>query len=93
MPQPHPASNEDVEADKAVAEFISRRRKPGFPCPRCEEPIVVGIPALLARSDVRCDKCGLQLHMDWRPDAKARRALENVLTAAAEVEKARKFRS
>jgi len=56
---------EDREADKAVAEFISGQRKPGFPCPRCSAPIMVGIPALLSRSSVRCSQCGLELRMDW----------------------------
>jgi len=83
---------EDRETDKAVAEFISSRRKPGFPCPRCSGPIIVGIPELLARRDVSCRQCGLELKMSWQEDAKARRALENIQAAAAEVQKARKFR-
>ncbi len=83
---------EDREADKAVAEFISGQRKPGFPCPRCSAPIMVGIPALLSRSSVRCSQCGLELRMDWQEDARARRALENLQAAALKVEQARKFR-
>lgn len=83
---------EDRETDKAVSEFISGQRKPGFPCPRCGEPIVVSIPALLARSVVCCSKCGLELKMDWQDDARARRALENLQAAAVKVEQARRFR-
>jgi len=82
---------EDRETDKAVAEFISSQRKPGFPCPRCGGPILVSIPALLALSGVSCAQCGLELKMDWKEDEKARRALENVQAAAVAVENARKF--
>jgi len=83
---------EDRETDKAVAELISSQRKPGFPCPRCKAPIIVGIPALLAKSGVCCSQCGLELRMDWQEDVRARRALENIQIAALNVEQARKFR-
>ena len=83
---------EDRETDKAVAEVISGQRKPGFPCPRCGTPIIVGIPALLATSNVACTQCGLELKMDWQEDPRARQALENIEVAAAKVEQTRKFR-
>jgi len=83
---------EDRETDKAVADFISGQRKPGFPCPRCRTPIIIGIPALLARNGVCCSQCGLELRMDWQEDERARRALENIQTTAVKVEEARKFR-
>jgi hypothetical protein len=83
---------EDRETDKAVAEFISGQRKPGFPCPRCNAAIVVGIPDLLSRSSVCCSQCGLELRMDWQEDLGARRALENLQAAAVRVDQARKFR-
>jgi hypothetical protein len=83
---------EDRETDKAVAEFISGQRKPGFPCPRCNALIIVGIPALLAGSSACCSQCGLELKIDWQEDARARRALENLQAAAIKVEQARKFR-
>lgn len=79
------------EVDKAVADFIAGQRKPGFPCPRCSTPIVLGIPALLAGSGVACSQCGLELKMTWQRDARALRALENLQAAAAKVEQARKF--
>jgi len=83
---------EDRETDKAVAEFISGQRKPGFPCPRCSGPIIIGIPDLLSRSNVHCSQCGLELRMDWQEDLRARRALENLQAAAVKVDQARKFR-
>ncbi len=83
---------EDRETDKAIAEFISGQRKPGFPCPRCSTPIVLGIPTLLAQSGVSCSQCGLELKMNWQRDARALRALENLQTAARQVEQARRFR-
>ena len=83
---------EDRETDKAVAEFISRQRKPGLPCPRCNSPIIVQIQALLAKSSVSCSQCGLELRMDWQEDARARLALENLQKTAIKVEQARKFR-
>lgn len=83
---------QDQETAKAVSEFISGQRKPGFPCPRCGQPIVVTIAALLARSLVCCSKCGLELDMDWQEDVGARRALENLQEAAVKVEKARKYK-
>lgn len=82
----------ESETDKAVAEFISGQRKPGFPCPRCSTPIIVGIPALLAGGGVSCSQCGLELNMTWQRDARALRALENLQTAALNVEQARRFR-
>jgi predicted RNA-binding Zn-ribbon protein involved in translation (DUF1610 family) len=82
----------DREADKAVAEVISGQRKPGFPCPQCREPIVVGISALLAHGTVYCTKCGLPLKIDWKEDAKARQALENLRTVAAKVEESKRFK-
>lgn len=84
---------EDRETDKVVAEIISGQRKPGFPCPRCNALIIVGIPDLLARSRVCCAQCGLELKMDWQEDPRARQALENLQAAALKVEQARKFRS
>ena len=83
---------EDRETDKAVAEFISGQRKPGFPCPRCTTPIIVGIPQLLGGGGVACSQCGLKLEMTWQRDGRALRALENLQAAAAKVEQARKFR-
>ena len=83
---------EETETDKAIADVISGLRKPGFPCPHCGAPIIVGISALLAKSNISCTKCGLELKMDWPEDPGARRALENVEAAAAKVEQARKFR-
>lgn len=81
------------ETDKAVAEFISGQRKPGFPCPRCQTPVVVGIAQLIARSDVTCSGCGLELRMNWQDDPKALRALQNIQMAARQVEQARRFRA
>lgn len=83
---------EETETDKAVADVISGMRKPGFPCPRCNAPIIVSIPDLLARSSVCCPQCELELKMDWQADARARRALENIQGAVVEVERAKKFR-
>lgn len=83
---------EQSETDKAVAELISGQRKPGFPCPRCSTPIIVGIPALLGGGGVSCSQCGLELNMTWQRDARALRALENLQTAALKVEQARRFR-
>ena len=82
----------ESETDKAVAEVISGQRKPGFPCPRCSSPIVVGIPALLAGGGVSCSQCSLELNMTWQADARALRALENLQAAALKVEQARRFR-
>ena len=82
----------DQETDKAIAEFISGQRKPGFQCPRCGAPIIVGIPDLLAKSSVCCSQCGLELRMNWQEDARARRALENLQATGLKVEQARKFR-
>lgn len=83
---------EDREADKAVAEVLLRHRKPGLPCPRCGVLIVVDIPALLAKSYVVCSGCGLRLKIDWNDDARARRALEEVMFASEVVEHAKTFR-
>ncbi len=84
---------QDRETDKAVAEIISGKRKPGFPCPRCGGLITVGISALLDRRSVFCPQCGLELRMEWQEDAKARQALQNLQAAGLKVEQARKFRA
>ena len=83
---------EASETDKAVAEVIAGQRKPGFPCPQCTAPIVVGVAALLAGDGVSCSQCGLQLNMTWQRDPRALRALENLQAAALQVEQARKFK-
>ena len=83
---------EDREIDKAVAELISGRRKPGFPCPRCQASIIVTVSELLTSSIISCARCGLELRMGWHQDARARRALENLQEAALKVEQARKYR-
>lgn len=83
----------DRETDRAVAEFISGQRKPGLPCPRCDTPIVLTIPQLVAAGAVACSNCGLELRMTWQRDAHAVRALESLQASAAKVEQARRFKA
>lgn len=81
----------DRETDKVVAELLSGQRKPGFPCPRCNQMIAITVSDLLASGNVCCSRCELVLKMEWQQDPLARSALENLQAAALKVEQSKKF--
>ena len=83
---------QEKESDNAVAEVIAGLRKPGFPCPNCNERIIVDILTLLAKSTVYCPKCKLELRIDWNEDDKAKQTLERVLEVSKEIEKYKSIR-
>jgi hypothetical protein len=93
LPPPSRTAVVNEESTKLVDDVIARRRKPGFPCPKCKNLITVSIQDLLAKTSVVCSQCRLELNMvSWQEDDQARFALENVQAAATRVEKARTYR-
>jgi hypothetical protein len=82
------ASKSELEAVRGV---LAGRVTPGIPCPRCRQRITVDIAVLLAKSSATCAVCGLKLQVDWEEDARARRALERVEQARAEIARIRNF--
>jgi predicted RNA-binding Zn-ribbon protein involved in translation (DUF1610 family) len=89
----HGLPKRNPEWDAGVVEIMAGRRPPGFHCPRCGERLLVSVEMLLAKSNLSCASCGLELKMTWQDDERARRTLERVLHAREEIERNKEFRA